>query len=350
MSKPSVTVVVATYGRPDALACALESVRRQTEQRWQVLVIGDCCGQAGNVVAGLDDPRIRFANLPARQGEQGPPNSVGMRLADTPLIALLNHDDLWLPDHLARALPAIKRRQLDMYSGSAAFAHYVVDVPGDRSRPVFSERTPPRRTLSDVFASQAFAFEPASALVFTRELAMRIGPWRPAVDLHRTPYHDWLLRVWRAGAAFFTDPRITTLKFNTHNKERDRHKYAREADDQATLLQMLDELGTDGLRAVVRNDLKHAREWGVRRPRNPTNPFPKVPGAEDWTARLQDPDSAARYLRTGHDVFDDIAAERGLPRGDRLREALRHRTGETLGPPAGLDALVNHCRRQLERA
>src|SRR5687767_1721251 len=91
MTEPRVTVVVATYGRPDALACALQSVQRQTADRWRVLVVGDCCPDAGAVVEELGDPRITFVNLPSRQGEQGPVNSVGMQLATTPLIALLNH-------------------------------------------------------------------------------------------------------------------------------------------------------------------------------------------------------------------------------------------------------------------
>lgn len=347
MADAVVTVVVATYGRPDVLACALESARRQTLQDWTMLVVGDCCPSAGDVVAGLGDPRIAFVNLPARQGEQGPPNSVGMTLASTPFIALLNHDDVWLPDHLEGATAAIKSRSLDMYAGSAAFAHVVVDVPGGDRRPVFSERTPRRRSLGDVFSLAPWTFEPASSLVFTRDLAAAVGPWTPAAHTFRPSLHHWLLRVWRTAPTFFSDRRVTTLKVNTHNKVVE-GRYARVADDQRALLAMLDAVGSDGLRAVIRSDLRHARGWGAPQRRNPAKMFPNSPEGSEWTARLRDPAAAQRFLDTGHDVFDDIATQRGHSPGGVLRQRLRRRTGEELREPDDLDALIASCRRQLE--
>lgn len=348
-----VTVVVAAYGRPDALACALESARRQTLRDWRMLVVGDCCPSSGDVVTRLSDRRIRFVNLSSRQGEQGPPNSVGMRLATTPLIAFLNHDDLWLPEHLERAAAAIEGRGLDMYAGSAAFAHHAADVPGGRRRVVFSERTPRDRTLPDAFVLQPFALEPASSLVFTKQLADQVGPWRPAPHLYRAPLVDWLLRVWRNSATFFSDPRISVLKLNTHNKSATANtpgelRYARGAEEQALLLDMLDIVGSDGLRAVIRSDIRNATNWGVPRPRKPEKAFPNHPDAPTWTARLQDPEAAQRYLRTGEDVFDDIARDRGLSPGTMLRHALKYRTGESLGEPDDIETLVADCRRQLQ--
>ena len=81
---PSVTVVLATYNRPDALRAAIRSVLRQTRPDWRLMVIGDRCEPpTEEAVRSVQDARISYINLPVRFGEQGGPNSVGMALAET---------------------------------------------------------------------------------------------------------------------------------------------------------------------------------------------------------------------------------------------------------------------------
>ena len=99
MSAPAISVVVATYNRPDALRCALESVRRQSFGDWEVVVVGDrCTDSTRDVVASFADPRLRYIDLARNIGEQSGPNNIGIHAAHAPLIAFLNHDDLWFPD------------------------------------------------------------------------------------------------------------------------------------------------------------------------------------------------------------------------------------------------------------
>src|SRR5688500_11631539 len=119
----SVTVVVSTYNRPTVLADCLRAVQRQTFEDWQMLVIGDCCGdETGEAIAALDDPRIRYANLPQRCGEQAIPNSVGLALARSPVVAFLNHDYYWLPDHLDIGVSRLVETGADLCTTSAVFA------------------------------------------------------------------------------------------------------------------------------------------------------------------------------------------------------------------------------------
>jgi hypothetical protein len=343
-----VTVVVATYGRPDALLCALESVRRQTMAAWRVLVVGDADPAAGAAVASIGDDRIRFVDLPARQGEQSRPNSVGLALAATPLLALLNHDDLWLPDHLGRATQALDRTGADLYAGSAAFAHVRLPEGDGTARPYFSERTPTDRSLQDAFHSHFSVFEPASAWVMTRELADRVGPWRPAVELHRTPAVDWLLRAWRSGATFHHDPEVTVLKLSTQYRDGLARHYDGGAGDLRVLLDLLASLGEVAMRALIADDLRSAGRRDVPRPRDPGRPFGRGDEARALARRLASPAAAERYLETGEDLFDELSVERGRSRGQTLGRLLAARTGEALASPSELADLVAHCRRQLE--
>ena len=60
-TQPLVHIRTPTYRRPKALRRCLESLQAQTASRWICDVYDDCPeGSAQEVIAELDDPRIRF--------------------------------------------------------------------------------------------------------------------------------------------------------------------------------------------------------------------------------------------------------------------------------------------------
>src|SRR5512144_55474 len=102
---PAVSVVVATFDRSNILPFTLDSVLRQTERDFELLVVGDgCTDDTADVVARIGDPRVRFVDLQPRVGDQSGPTNAALALARGRFVALLNHDDFWFPDHLERAL------------------------------------------------------------------------------------------------------------------------------------------------------------------------------------------------------------------------------------------------------
>src|SRR5688572_30048995 len=98
---PLVTVVIATYNRADTLKYAVESCLWQTFKDFEVWVVGDACtDHTEKVMQSFSDPRINWYNLPKNSGYQSKPNNEGIRRAKGKYIAYLNHDDIWLPNHL----------------------------------------------------------------------------------------------------------------------------------------------------------------------------------------------------------------------------------------------------------
>jgi glycosyltransferase involved in cell wall biosynthesis len=68
---PRISVVTATYNRSNVLRYAIESVRAQGFQDWELIVVGDACtDDTSEVVAAFADPRIRFVNRAENAGEQ----------------------------------------------------------------------------------------------------------------------------------------------------------------------------------------------------------------------------------------------------------------------------------------
>ena len=113
--QPLVSIILATYNRPETLRLAIASVLEQTLTDWELLVIGDACGaETAAVVEAAADPRIHYINLIRNVGEQSGPNNVGIARARGRHIAFLNHDDLWLPDHLQAALEWLQATGADL--------------------------------------------------------------------------------------------------------------------------------------------------------------------------------------------------------------------------------------------
>lgn len=181
-----VSVVTATYNRSTVLPFAIRSVQAQTLTDWEHTIVGDhCTDDTADVVGAVDDPRVSWLNLEVRVGDQSGPNNSGIERATGDYIAMLNHDDLWFPDHLEQAVGFLDRTGADLVFPLAVRLRpdgefMTLELPhGDRYAP--------------------FITVPASLWVFRRSLFERVGPWSHFRDIHNIPSQDWLHRAHRLG-------------------------------------------------------------------------------------------------------------------------------------------------------
>ena len=108
MPDPLVSVVLTVYNRLTFLGDALASVEAQTFQDYEVIVADDSgTGAARGASLASKDPRIRYKANPAALGV-----ALSIRGALTEArgkyIAVLNDDDLWDPEFLARLVPRLE--------------------------------------------------------------------------------------------------------------------------------------------------------------------------------------------------------------------------------------------------
>ena len=200
MEGPAISVVIATYNRSGALACAIESVLRQALTDWELIVVGDgCTDDTAEVVAryAKADRRVRFVNLERNWGEQSAPNNVGRRMARAPLIAYLSHDDLWLPHHLKACSEALAATGADLVMGTAANVTFENDRLEFNSLRVLLQGLGEgnRWSPADLDGSVAAA----SCWVVRSEALDRAGGWRMSYDEHAEPSQALLFRLWRRG-------------------------------------------------------------------------------------------------------------------------------------------------------
>lgn len=198
VSKPLVTVVIATYNRAETLKYAIESVLWQTYTNFELWVVGDCCTDHTEEVVSryLHDPRVHWYNMPVNSGYQSKPNNEGIRQGRGEYIAYLNHDDIWLPNHLEDTIAHIQRTNADFVFSVIqwvySFTHSRADIPLLPFLPI-----PPE----------------ATAVVHKKSVINRIGYWKDIHETYSYPRVDFFRQAQFAGLKFDIVPSLTGLKF-----------------------------------------------------------------------------------------------------------------------------------------
>ncbi|MCF8218606.1 MAG: glycosyltransferase [Bacteroidales bacterium] len=101
-----ISVVTPAYNAARFIQDTVESVRDQTYQDWEMLIVDDCSSDdTVQVVKDLSgkDPRIRLFALEENVGAAEARN-IAFRHAKGQYIAFLDSDDLWVPEKLEKQL------------------------------------------------------------------------------------------------------------------------------------------------------------------------------------------------------------------------------------------------------
>jgi glycosyltransferase involved in cell wall biosynthesis len=118
----TVDIIVATYKRYDLLQETLKSVANQSYQRWKCWIAEDGESQETykTIKPFLQDSR--FAYLPGTHaGFPSVPRNRAIRQGNFQFIAILDDDDLWLPDKLKYQLQFLKCHPQCVALGCNAF-------------------------------------------------------------------------------------------------------------------------------------------------------------------------------------------------------------------------------------
>lgn len=221
MNDPIVTVIIATYNRPDVLKSAIKSVVEQTFERWKLYVIGDHCDErTAKVIDSFSHDRIHYINLEERFGEQSGPHTVGLALSITPYVAFLNHDDIWLHDHLKSGLDILEEGKHDFFVAGTAFSRYSQNEPGDDFELYVDEiNTRSRRSPFDFFSVRSISsFEPAGSWIIKLKDHDELRHWNHYTSVYRTPIEDYLMRAWKDNCSFYFAKKVTVWCVITHYK------------------------------------------------------------------------------------------------------------------------------------
>lgn len=196
-----VEIITPTYRRPEILAEYLQAMAAQTYRDFRIILVNDGGPSVAPVVAGCPGLPVTLIELPENRGHAAARNAALAR-ASAELVALCDDDDLWLPDHLERAVAALDATGADLVYTAADL--------------VQMERTPRGRRPC---ARRRFAFDPdpallrrwntliSSTVVYRRRLHGRFGPFDAAMADYWD--WDWFLTLSAAGVPMVRVPACT---------------------------------------------------------------------------------------------------------------------------------------------
>jgi hypothetical protein len=205
---PLVSVRVGTYNRAQILCeRSLASVRRQTYEHWEALVVGDQCDDdTAERVEAFGDPRIRFWNLPLKGPYPEDPQSRWQVAGTMPFnaatdaasgawIAPIDDDDEWEDDHIEVLLRVAQERRAEL-----SYGRMRVKIEATGQETEFGS-WPPRPA--------DFGFQSALYHAHLKEFRYDVNAWLA------DEVGDWNLarRMWEAGARFSFVDRIVGTYF-----------------------------------------------------------------------------------------------------------------------------------------
>lgn len=208
MSAPIVTVIVPGRDIASHAPAAIASLRAQTEQRWQAILIDDgSVDDTGEIFASAvaDDPRFRMLRHDEARG-LGAARNAGLDAVDTPLVGFLDADDEFVPTAVERLTGTLAESGSDFVAGA-----YVRLRPHDggyragRVQPWTAAATDPQRLATTIHEHPA-----ASANIVAWSKVSRIGMWRDMRFPEGVAYEDQIVaqRMHTEARAFDVIPDV----------------------------------------------------------------------------------------------------------------------------------------------
>ncbi|HEX3971067.1 MAG TPA: glycosyltransferase family 2 protein [Stellaceae bacterium] len=186
-SGDTISVIIPLYNRREEIGRAIASALRQSHAPSEIVVVDDCSrDDSAAVVAALGDPRIRLLRHERNRGAAAARNT-GIAAATGDWIALLDSDDEWEPEKLARQLAAL-RAEADASAAASVTGYVIRDYRTSEER-AFAPQ-PDDATLDALVWGCPLGV--GSTLLARRAVFTEIGAFD--ADLPRLEDWEWLLR------------------------------------------------------------------------------------------------------------------------------------------------------------
>jgi glycosyltransferase involved in cell wall biosynthesis len=114
---PLVSIVMTVYNRLEHLGRNLERLQKQTYANVEIVVVSNDGPRADHVCAPFGN--VRYIHRERNSGDAAAPRNDGIRAARGRYVAMLDDDDFFFPDHVARMVEAAQRGAKIVYSDFA---------------------------------------------------------------------------------------------------------------------------------------------------------------------------------------------------------------------------------------
>src|SRR5438046_10623424 len=146
--QPKVSIIMPTYNRAKYIGETIESVRNQSYQNWELIIVDD--GSDDNtreIISAMKDKRIRFYEA-GRITINGKIKNIGIEKTNGEFIAFIDSDDLWAATKLEKQVSALQEYPEAGFSLTGGFNFRKPGRPVD-----FSYKQREGTLFGDIFVS-----------------------------------------------------------------------------------------------------------------------------------------------------------------------------------------------------
>lgn len=146
-----VSIITPSYNSSNYICSAIQSVKAQTFQNWELIIIDDCSyddtlEKVKKEIQG--ESRIKVIKLQENKGPAYARN-IGIAAAKGNYLSFLDSDDIWLPQKLERQLMFMKRSHI-----AFSYTSYtIMNESGGKAKEVIN--VPPRTTYHSLLKNTA---------------------------------------------------------------------------------------------------------------------------------------------------------------------------------------------------
>lgn len=117
MTNDLVSVIIPCYNAEKYIAETIESVINQSYHNWELLIVDDCSKDKSEEIIKSyiqKDSRVKYYRTKSNTGTPAEPRNIGIENANGKYIALLDADDLFLPNKLEEQIAFIQENDKDL--------------------------------------------------------------------------------------------------------------------------------------------------------------------------------------------------------------------------------------------
>lgn len=195
-----ISVIIPCYNNSQTIERALRSVINQTRSDFEVLVIDDASKdveKTQTVIDKINDPRIKLLRHTINKNGAAARNT-GIKAAQGQLIAFLDADDEWLPNHLNDSITFIKKSNVDF-----SYCQSIIKTTTYKDLILPQKELQPNERIGDyLFCHNGYI--PTPSFVFKKEKVCLL--FNPSLKRHQD--YDFLLRAEAKNCKIAMSPHI----------------------------------------------------------------------------------------------------------------------------------------------
>ena len=211
---PLVSIIVPTYNRPLALKNALESIKAQDYQHWEVIVVNDAGEDVEQIVTTMDsNNRIRYFCHEHNKGLSAARNT-GLKQVSGEIVCYLDDDDVFLPPHLGTLVNSL------VHSDAGLVYTDSVHVLEEEENGVVHYSQQGNQYTHDQFSIERLHignFIPVNTFAHYRHLLDKVGDF----DTELSALEDWDMLLRLSRVTKFQHIPVTTVEVRVRNSDID---------------------------------------------------------------------------------------------------------------------------------